>query len=170
MPEGLARHRCSAAGDKQRIALAPCRELGPGGLQILVDPMRRLGTQRHQAIFAALAQHHAHHAFVQADIQRAHAHQFRHAQAGGVQRFQHGPVTQAARLAQIGRAQQGVHLLFGQGLGQARRLLGGDERQAGIPFGAMFTQGPGGSMSAFCASFRELAGPAGSAWACAASP
>ncbi|MNV28575.1 hypothetical protein D3C71_1197700 [compost metagenome] len=105
--------------------------------------MGRLGAQRHQAVFAALAQHHAHHAFIQADVQRAHAHQFGHTQTGGVQRFQHGAVAQAARLRHVGRAQQGVHLLLGQGLGQARRLLGGDQGQAGVAFRAMFAQRPG---------------------------
>jgi hypothetical protein len=36
-----------------------------------------------------------------------------------------------------------IHLLLGQRLGHARRLLGRDQRQAGIAFGAVLAQGPG---------------------------
>ena len=99
--------------------------------EIAPDPVQRFFAQRHQTFLAALA-HHAHHAHVQAHLRHAQADQLGHAQAAGVQHFQHGAVAQAQRRFDIRRIQQQLDILFGEALGQAARQLGRGDLQGGV--------------------------------------
>ena len=91
---------------------------------------------------AALAQHHADHALVQAHIQRAHADQLGHAQAGGVQRFQHGPVAQATGLFQVGARSKASTCASDRILGMRGACLAASSVRQGSR-SAMLAQGPG---------------------------
>jgi hypothetical protein len=79
--------------------------------------------ERHQALLAALAEG-AQHAFVEADFVQLQIDQFGDAQAGGVERFQHGAVAQAERGVEVGGVEQAADLFFRHDLGQARGRAG----------------------------------------------
>jgi hypothetical protein len=81
------------------------------------QPAHRLLAQRNQPLAIALARH-AQHALVQVQLRILQRHQFRNAQAGGVQHLEHGAVAGAKRIGDHGRVQQRLDFILGQRLGQ----------------------------------------------------
>ncbi|MNQ71982.1 hypothetical protein D3C85_866720 [compost metagenome] len=138
----------SARAQEQRGGIFGQRR-GRGQLRARADPLAQ-GRQRflphgHGAALAALAQHH-HFGFVQAQpaarlvirgplVAQVQSHQFRQAQAAGIEQFEHGLVAQRGgfRGDAGGRAvQQGLGLLHRQCLGQTARRLGRTHVRDGI--------------------------------------
>lgn len=89
--------------------------LGHPGL----DRPGRVGAERGEPLLAALAAD-VQQALVEVDIAVVRTDQFTHPQAGGVERFEDGPITQAERLVGRGRGEQPADLLTGE---EVSRLL-----------------------------------------------
>ena len=149
-PEHLPRHAgrhalvrlAAALGDEQEIAVAAAQNQRPGLLRIAPQPEGRLLAERHQPVLAALAADDAHHRIRKAEMHGLERHQFAHAQAAGVDEFEHGAVPQPERGFQVWRQQQGLDLGLAQGLGPARLLARALELERGVVAAPVLTQRP----------------------------
>ena len=84
MPEGLSRHLLRALAGEQHIDRHAIQKPRSAVLQLGLQPVHRLFTQRDEPFFVPFA-YHANHALTQADIAHRQANQFRNAQTGSIQ-------------------------------------------------------------------------------------
>lgn len=117
VPEGLAGHLFTALTGKQHVAGPTVEQFVASIAHVTLDPDDGLLPHRHQTLLAALA-HDAQHALAQVDLLKRQADQLGHAQAAGVEHFQHGPVALTNGVAQVGRGEQRFDIGFGQGFGK----------------------------------------------------
>src|SRR3977135_2561785 len=71
VPECLARHRCAARGNEQRLDLPASKTFGARRLHVTLDPTKHLLTYRHKSFLATFADD-AHNAHVLTELRRRH--------------------------------------------------------------------------------------------------
>src|SRR6185436_13716267 len=117
VPESLARHAVAAARREQIFGLPLQQDLEPRPAHELLQPADGFLAERDQALAVALADD-AQHALIHVDLARLEVHQLRHAQASGVQHFEHRAVAIAERIVDLRRGEQRLDFLFGERLRQ----------------------------------------------------
>ena len=139
VPEGLAGHLLSAQAGEQHITGATAEQLVTGIAHVAFNPHDGLLPHRHQTLLAALA-HHPQNALAQIDLFQGQADQLGYPQAAGIQHFEHGPITLADGLTQVGGGEQCLNVRFRQGFRQRPAQLRHIDLQGRVDGNQLFSQ------------------------------